>query len=162
MWPMGSAIVSAVSRDHQTRCRVTHTRPRANFAHAVFAGVDVSRDRLDLFVDGMKKTKRFANDQPGVAKLIESLEPADLAAVAVESTGGYERRLLHALMDHAVPAAHVNPLNVRHFARGMGYFAKTDAIDARVLAEFARTADASDRLRLLQRVGSAVLCGPDS
>ena len=74
-------------------------------APALFAGVDVSRDHLDLFVTGTKKTRRFANDEPGIAALIESISRSSLAAVAVESTGGYERRLLHSLLVAPLTAA---------------------------------------------------------
>jgi len=132
---------------------VTATLVAGGSTPALYAGIDVSRDHLDLFVQGTRKPRRFANDDAGVAAIAASLacssSSATLAAVAVESTGGYERRLLQGLLDHALPVAHVNPLNVRHYARAMGHLAKTDAIDAKVLAEFARVAGASDKLRLL-------------
>jgi transposase len=111
----------------------------------VFVGIDVSKRHLDLArTDAPGRVRRFDNDPAGVRALVDSLRTAAAAApasVVLESTGGLERPLLDALLDAALPAALVNPRNVRHFARGLGRLAKTDAIDASVLAEFARLAE---------------------
>jgi transposase len=111
-------------------------------ADRFFVGIDVSKGRLDLArTDAPGRVRTFANDPAGIGELVDALRaPAAPAAIVVESTGGVERPLLDALLDAALPVALVNPGNVRHFARGLGRLAKTDAIDAAVLAEFARLA----------------------
>jgi transposase len=106
----------------------------------LFAGVDVSKTNLDLHVQGMKKPRRYENSQRGIAQLLATLDADATECVAIESTGGYERPVVHAMLDARVPVAIVNPLNVRYFAKGLGRFAKTDAIDARVLADYAEKA----------------------
>lgn len=106
----------------------------------LFAGIDVSKAHLDFFATGMKKPRRFENSERGIAQLLTAIDAQATACVAIESTGGYERPATHALLDARVPVAIVNPLNVRYFAKALGHFAKTDAIDARVLADYAQKA----------------------
>jgi transposase len=109
-----------------------------------FVGIDVSKDTLDLARTDSPggRTRAFANDPAGIRELIDTLRtPAAPSVIVVEATGGLERPLLDALLDAALPVALVNPGNVRHFARGLGKLAKTDALDAGVLAEFARLAE---------------------
>jgi transposase len=112
---------------------------------AVYCGVDVSKDALDLAPSddvgpAAAPVERFANDAAGVARLVARLAALNPATVVVESTGGLERRLVAALLDAGVPAALVHPGRVRQLARGLGALAKTDAADARVLARFGRLA----------------------
>lgn len=110
-------------------------------AQPAFVGVDVAKDKLDLArSDRAGQAWRFDNTPAGVAQLVASLKDANPATVAVEATGGFERPLVDALLDAALPVAVVNPRKVRHFARALGKLAKNDAIDAAVLAEFARCA----------------------
>ena len=109
----------------------------------VCAGIDVSKDRLDVCVDrgpGHKpEAFAVANDPAGVADLLARLgPPAAVLRVAVESTGGYERPAVLALLGAGVSVAVVNPRRVRAFATAMDRPAKTDAIDAALLAAFAR------------------------
>jgi transposase len=100
-------------------------------------GVDVSKDRLDLaYSDGGHAPAPLAYDADGLAALLDLLRARPAALVVVESTGGIEKRLLDALLDAGVPVARVEPARVRHFARADAKLAKTDAIDARVLAAF--------------------------
>jgi transposase len=107
-----------------------------------FVGIDVSRDKLDLArSDTPGKVRTFDNDAAGIRTLLESLRQPAPAVIVIESTGGLERPLLETLLDASLPVALVNPGNVRHFAKGLGRLAKTDAIDAFVLAEFARMAE---------------------
>ena len=109
-----------------------------------FAGVDVAKDKLDLAVnDGTNHStvETFDNDDAGIAKLVERLTPIGVQCVVVESTGGIERRLLDALIDAALPAALVHPGRVRNLAKGLGIRAKTDRVDANVLAHFGRLAE---------------------
>jgi transposase len=111
-------------------------------APACFVGIDVAKDKLDLArSDRPGKTETFVNSPAGIRTLVDSLRPTPPACIVVEATGGLEQSLLDALLDAALPVALVNPGRVRQFARGLGKLAKTDAIDAFVLAEFARLAE---------------------
>jgi transposase len=108
----------------------------------VFVGIDVSKDTLDaqILAPGAPKDA-FAfsapNSPAGVDELHRKLKPCAVRLVVVESTGGYERRVAIELLTAGVPVAVVNPTRVRRFAEALGTLAKTDRIDARVLAEFA-------------------------
>lgn len=106
-------------------------------APEVFVGIDVSKARLDVAADGAPP---FAaeNTPEGVAALVARLAPLRPALVVLEATGALEAAAVAALAAAGLPVAVVNPRQVRDFARAMGHLAKTDAIDARVLAEFAR------------------------
>lgn len=100
-----------------------------------FVGIDVSKDRLDV-ADGAKGAVfGTPNQEAGFREVIARLQPMP-TLVVVEATGGYEMGIVAALASAGVPVAVVNPKQVRDFARGMGELAKTDRIDARVLARF--------------------------
>ena len=103
-------------------------------------GIDVSKDTLEVFVDSAGESFAVPNTAEGVAELARRLlalaAPASL--VVVENTGGYERRCALDLMDAGLPVALVNPRRTRDFARAIGWLAKNDRIDARLLAEFGR------------------------
>jgi transposase len=124
----------------------------------IFVGIDVSKDKLDVFVDlGPDRPKgqkhRVANDADGVAQLVKLLQPLTPALVALEATGRYQQRAALALLDAGLPVAVVNPRRVAAFARVMDHHEKTDALDAKLLAEFARrigpdAAERPDRARL--------------
>lgn len=101
-------------------------------------GIDVAKDKLDGFADLLGRSFSFANDDAGRAALVDELRRIDAALVCVEATGRYHRRLAADLLDAGIPVAVVNPQRVRAFARATGRLEKTDPIDARVLAEFAR------------------------
>ena len=100
------------------------------------AGVDVSKDELELAWHGQKRTRKFANDASGIEKLVEVVQASTPQYVVVEDTGGYQRPLVMALHTHDLPVATVNPRRVRDYAKALGISAKTDAIDARVIARF--------------------------
>jgi transposase len=108
---------------------------------SVFVGIDVAKDKLDLARSDQDKILTVENSPKGIAQLIKSLANALLKSIVVEATGGLERPLLDALLEAALPVALVNPGHVRHLAQAMGKLAKTDAIDARVLVEFARVVE---------------------
>ena len=103
----------------------------------IFVGIDVAKDRLDLARSDQSDTLTVANDPAGIRSLVETFHSVALSAIVVEATGGIERPLVDALLDADLPVAVVNPGRVRHFAKAMGILAKTDAIDARVLMDFA-------------------------
>ncbi len=98
-------------------------------------GVDVCKRYLDV-ASTSGAPVRLANDADGRAALARRLGSEDVRGVIVEATGGLERALLAALEAEGVPAAIVNPARVRKFAEGIGQLAKTDRIDAAILARF--------------------------
>jgi transposase len=107
-----------------------------------FVGIDVSKDHLDVCVLPNALTRRVPNTPAGHRQLLDTLlplvaHPADLRAV-VESTGGLELPVALALEQAGTEVAVVKPERVRHFAKARGRLAKTDALDARTLAEFVR------------------------
>jgi transposase len=105
-----------------------------------FVGIDVAKAKLDLARSDANKISTFNNDTAGIRQIVDSLRSVPPKMIVVESTGGLERPVLDALLDANLPVALVNPKNVRNFARGVGILAKTDLIDALVLADFAKRA----------------------
>lgn len=104
---------------------------------ACYVGIDVSKDRLDVHVRPMAKAFAVTNSSAGVAELIELLEPLKIEKVILEASGSYEKRAFLALSEAGMAVSIVNPRQVRDFAKGAGRMAKTDTIDASVLAHFA-------------------------
>lgn len=101
-------------------------------------GIDVAKAHVDVFVLGAQfKPQRFDNEADGHSALAIALAPLGVRLVVMEATGGYEAALACSLQAAGFAVAVVNPRQARDFAKGMGYLAKTDAIDARVLAAFA-------------------------
>jgi transposase len=103
-----------------------------------FIGIDVSKGKLDVCVLPGGELRTFDNDSEGIAKLVAWLQQLRATRIVLEATGGYERPALYALQDASLPVALVNPRQVRDFAKGIGQLAKTDRIDASVLAQFAK------------------------
>lgn len=99
------------------------------------AGIDVSKDRLDVCVLPKGEAFQVSRDAKGIDELIVRLAGADL--IAVEATGGYESIVSASLAAAGLPLVVVNPGQVRHYAQALGQRAKTDPIDARVIALFA-------------------------
>ena len=97
-------------------------------------GIDVSSAWLDVAAG--QEIWRVANDDDGIAELVARLLELEPARVVLEPSGGYEMRLLRALSASELPAAPVNPRQIRDFARSLGRLAKTDRIDALVLMQF--------------------------
>jgi transposase len=102
----------------------------------VSIGIDVSKPWLDIASTHHAYPKRIANDASGIATLLEALQkhPADL--LICEASGGYERLLIALLRAQNQPIALVNARQIRDYARARGVLAKTDAIDARIIAEY--------------------------
>ena len=108
-------------------------------APGTFVGVDVAKAHLDVAVRPTGAAWRVANDAPGIAALVERLVPQAPVTVVLEATGGYEAPAAAALAAAGLPVVVVNPRQVRDFARALGRLAKTDALDAAVLARFGET-----------------------
>jgi len=105
-------------------------------ATSSYVGIDVSKDRLDVAVLGKGQEKQVNNTQAGIAELVAWMQELQPELIVVEATGGYQRAVVEALFQAGLPVAVVNPARVRQFARACGLLAKTDKLDARVLAEF--------------------------
>jgi transposase len=110
-------------------------------------GIDVAQDELVVVVGPEETLTRWANDEAGQAALAAHLAELAPDLVALEGTGGLEAGIVAALQDAGVPVAVANPRQVRAFAYGVGRLAKTDPIDAAVLARFAAVARPAVRAR---------------
>lgn len=107
-------------------------------SEAVFLGIDVSRDTLELGSTAQTASWRHTNDAPGIEAMCSELVALAPTLVVLEATGGYEFEAACTLQAAGLSVAVVNPRQARDFARAMGVLAKTDSLDARMLAEFAR------------------------
>lgn len=103
----------------------------------VCVGIDVSKDRLDVHALPDETAFAVARDGKGLADLIERLKPLAPDLIAVEATGGFETIVAAALAGAGLPLVVVNPAQVRHYAQALGRRAKTDPIDAAMIARFA-------------------------
>jgi transposase len=104
----------------------------------LFVGIDVSKDALDVGVIPKEDVRRFTNDDDGCRELAVWLGELSPDLIILESTGGLEMKAAGMLSSAGLPVVIVNPRQVRNFARAVGERAKTDAIDALVIARFAQ------------------------
>ena len=104
---------------------------------SVFAGVDVSKARLDVALTGQDEVWSVPNAPEGIAQLVQRLGEREPALVVMEATGGFEFTTAAALAAAGIPVVIANPRQVCDFAKSTGQLAKTDAIDAHILALFA-------------------------
>ena len=102
----------------------------------VYVGIDVAQDRLDVCVGGEEQVWQVGNDTAGIGALRERLLACAPQGIVLEATGGLERAVAAELGSVGLPVAVVNPRQVRDFARAAGRLAKTDVIDAQLLARF--------------------------
>lgn len=105
---------------------------------SVFVGIDVSGQTLQVASTAQPQTWQVSNDCPGIEQLVDQLAALKPALIVLEATGGYEFEAACALQASGLAVAVVNPRMARDFARAMGALAKTDALDARMLAAFAQ------------------------
>jgi transposase len=104
---------------------------------SIFVGIDVSKARLDVAVRPSGHSESVTNDQGGIKTLVKRLGEIQAALIVLEATGGFERQITRALVNAELPVVVINPRQVRDFAKATGQLAKTDRIDALVLAHFA-------------------------
>ena len=100
-------------------------------------GIDVSKDRLDVHLRPSGEAFAVARDGKGLENLIDRLAALDVSLVVLEATGGFETIVAAAFAGAGLPLAVVNPRQIRNFAKALGRLAKTDAVDAEVIALFA-------------------------
>ena len=103
---------------------------------AIYVGIDVSKDRLDVHVRPGEEAFAVARDGKGLEELVARLQAISPVLIAVEATGGFETIVAAALAGAQLPLVVVNPAQIRHFAQAVGQRAKTDPIDAAVIARF--------------------------
>jgi transposase len=105
-------------------------------ATSSYVGIDVSKDRLDIAVLGEKQAWQVENNCKGIDELVRQMQEMQPELIVVEATGGYQRAVVDTLFHAGLCVSVVNPARVRQFARACGLLAKTDKLDAQLLAEF--------------------------
>jgi transposase len=120
----------------------------------IIIGVDVSQDFLDVHVRPTSMRKRFANDAAGIEELVAWVRPLGAERILFESTGPYQMAAVGALLAEGLPAVVVNARQVRDFAKAMNYLAKTDKIDAAVIAHFGEVATTTVRPLVSEEIRS--------
>ena len=101
-------------------------------------GIDVGKSFLDLYIFELDLHWQEENNPEGIKRLITALRRYKLTRVLVEATGGYERSFVEACAEKSLPVIIVQPIQVRQFAKAQGVLAKTDKIDARLIAQFGK------------------------
>jgi transposase len=103
----------------------------------LFLGIDVSKETLDLAIHQQESTWSFTNNAEGFTQLTKHIAPKRVSLIVLEATGGLEMNVVTCLIEAGFPVSVVNPTRVREFAKAIGQFAKTDRIDAQLIAHFA-------------------------
>jgi transposase len=101
-----------------------------------WVGIDVSKATLDIYFRPMGKAVKVTNDEAGISDLVEQLKTVEINLIVLEATGGLETEVIIQLQTALLPVAMINPRQGRDFAKATGRLAKTDAIDAQILAHF--------------------------
>jgi transposase len=139
----GRSPNSRQSRAGNRRRTSSHLQERDMFmdpTSPTLVGIDVAKHSLDVYVMSQERSFTINNNTAGFKQLLAELPAAGQCLVVVEATGGYQSRVVAALVVAGHQVAVVNPRQVRDFARSLGILAKTDRIDARVIARFAEQA----------------------
>jgi transposase len=104
----------------------------------IFIGIDISKTQMDVAVWDNEETWEFENEAEGWQEMVEIAKELKPSLIVVEASGGIEQRVVAELYLEELPIAIVNPTRVRNFARSTGQLAKTDKLDARLIAHFAQ------------------------
>lgn len=99
-------------------------------------GIDIGKDSFDICVYESGQYWQESNTEIGIRRLVKRLSKIYITRLLVEATGGYERALVEVAVEHSIPVIIIQPIQVRQFAKAQGVFAKTDKIDARLIAEY--------------------------
>jgi transposase len=102
----------------------------------IYAGIDVSKATLDVAISNQTEIKSYPNHESGIKQVVRYLKKQELTLTVMEATGGLEKLLAASLVEASIPVVVVNPRQVRDYAKAKGKLAKTDSIDAKILAEF--------------------------
>jgi transposase len=102
----------------------------------IYVGIDVSKRWLEVYAQGEGKVRKISNDREGIKRLVQWMEDIQAERIVFEATGGYERQAVKMLSERRLAVAVVNPTRVRRFAEAMGVLAKTDKIDAQMIARY--------------------------
>jgi transposase len=135
---------SRLSRRGASRRASSHSQGRdivMEVAFKSFVGIDIAKRTLDVHVLPERTSLKEQNDSKGRRQLREKLPPPGECLIVIEATGGYERALVAELIDAGHQVAVVNPRQARDFAKACGNLAKTDRIDAAVLARFGQAVE---------------------
>lgn len=127
----------------------------SDYSFSKFIGIDIAKNKVDIAEHEKLAVKTVGNNKQEISTWIKTLTETEQTIVIMEATGGYESLLVELLHQHNIALAVVNPRQVRDFAKGVGCDAKTDIIDARVLARFGQVvhpapqaAQSEDQLKL--------------
>lgn len=102
-----------------------------------YIGIDISKDSFDIAVHPSGQKGSFTNNEKGITEAVSFISSLSPESIIVESTGGFETDLALAFTEADLPVAVINPRQVRDYAKAMGILAKTDTLDAQVIASFA-------------------------
>jgi len=129
-------------------------------AQDCFIGLDVSKDTLEVAVRPTEERKTFANQEDGLSLMLDFIQPFSPRLIVLEATGGLEKAAVCACAVEGLPVVVVNPRQVRDFAKAKGVLAKTDKIDAGVIAQFAEAIRPEVRSVLLMATRIAIRFNP--
>lgn len=122
-------------------------------AAEVFVGIDVSKESLDVAIYGRETTWQCGHDEVGIGELMDLMTSRRPQLIVLEATGGLEMDVAVRIMEAGLPVAVVNPTRVREFAKAIGQYAKTDRIDAQLIAHFAYKVRPAEASRKSQQQG---------
>ncbi len=136
---LGTSPNSRLNRRRPARSTSSHLQVREiTMSENIYVGIDIAKDSFCTATCPSIIKAHLPNTPDGHRKLLQLLQKETIALIVLEATGGYERPLVAKLISNSLPVVVVNPRQVRDFAKGMGQKAKTDPIDAQVLAQFAQ------------------------
>jgi len=121
-------------------------------SHTLYLGIDVAKESFDVASNPPGLSLSLANDTTGRRRLLDALKEQPVTLIVLEATGGYERHLVADLLNAGHKVVVANPRQVRDFARGLGQLAKTDRLDAQILARFAAMVQPEPRRRAPEQV----------
>ena len=114
--------------------------------HMNFVGIDVAINSREVTVDGSNESWNFPNNESVLEKLVKKMKKFSPCLIVLEATGGYESTVVASLQSKGFPLAVINPRQILGFARSVGLLAKTDILDAKVIANFSAKIQPAPRM----------------